>query len=214
MSLCYDYFIKILLIGNKGVGKTTFIYKFLNKKDEKVVPTIGLDYHHKFIETTHGIIKIRIWDTSGNCTYDTVLDRYSRACHGFIFFYDISNNESLLDIEKWINKIELCIEGKLYEKNIDYILIGTKSDLHDNINIKDLLRIKEKYNCDSFTYNHLSDTSEKHIYHLINKILNNQYTKNQLFKSIDKRDTNEKNIVLFEVNDYEIILNKNSGCCC
>lgn len=205
-----------MLIGDKGVGKTTFIYNFMNKKDEKIVPTIGLDYHEKFIETIHGIIKLRVWDSSGNCTYDTVLDKYCKSCHGFIFFYDITNNESLLGIEKWIDKIESCIEGKLYKKNIDYILIGNKSDLHDNINNKDLTRIKDKYICDSFTSNYISkaSSSDKHIFYLINKILNNQDTKHKLFKSLCNRRNEDNNIVLFEISNYEIVLNKNSGCCC
>ena len=201
----YDYFIKIILIGDKGVGKTSFIYNYL-KKNEKIYSTIGLDYHDKYIDTKNNeyTIKLRIWDTSGQYTYANTIENYFKTCHGFIFFYDISNNESLLNIEKWIERIESFIDGKIYEKNIDYILIGNKSDLNDRINTNDLNRILTKYNFELFTCNNTSNTGNKYITHLIKKILLNQDLTNR------ELDRNE---VSFNISNYDIMINKNSDCC-
>lgn len=198
-----------MLIGNKNVGKTTFIYNFLNKKDTKIQPTIGFDYHDTFIEAKQGVVKLRIWDLSGSFTYENVFDKYVKSCHGFIFFYDVSNNESLLDIETWVKRIESCIEGKIYEKNIDYILIGNKSDLYEKTN-KDLTRIKDDYIFESFTNNHLYGKPQKYVFYLVSKILNNQNTKNTIFKILDDKD----GIVLYDSDNYEIVINRNACCYC
>ena len=62
----YDHMIKILMIGESGVGKTCMLHKFNN--GEFVVnhlPTIAIDFKVKFFDVKGTKLKMQIWDTAG-----------------------------------------------------------------------------------------------------------------------------------------------------
>ena len=57
---------KIVLIGDGGVGKTTFIKRHLTGEfEKKYVATMGAEVHPMNFFTTHGEIKLDVWDTAG-----------------------------------------------------------------------------------------------------------------------------------------------------
>jgi Ras-related protein Rab-7A len=60
-------FIKIVAIGDSGVGKTSLIQMFENAKfTESFKPTIGADFSNKEIRTSNGrLVTLQIWDTAG-----------------------------------------------------------------------------------------------------------------------------------------------------
>ena len=44
----YDYLIKLLALGDSGVGKTTFLYRYTdNKFSRKFTTTVGIDFREK-----------------------------------------------------------------------------------------------------------------------------------------------------------------------
>lgn len=44
----YDYLIKLLALGDSGVGKTTFLYRYTdNKFNPKFITTVGIDFREK-----------------------------------------------------------------------------------------------------------------------------------------------------------------------
>ena len=72
MSSEYDYFFKILLIGNKSGGKTSFISLYIGYYNDNFYTTIGVEYVRlfyfflqklKIIELFEKKIKLQIWDT-------------------------------------------------------------------------------------------------------------------------------------------------------
>lgn len=200
-----DHFIKLLLIGDNNVGKTSFLNKFLNK-NEKIYKTIGLDYCDTYLDTIKGIIKLRIWDTSGSFTYERIIDTYYRTCHGIIFFY--SDNNTLINIENWIKNIENVIGCKFNKSNIDCILIENKSDLELDIDHKKREEIINKYGFKLFKSNYNQDNKES-VYYLLNKILTNQDTKHSIFKKIDKDEYEMDDNIFLEFCNFEIIIKLN-----
>lgn len=63
----YDYLIKLLIIGDLGVGKTCFLRKFLHDNStDPSISTIGIDFSIKTIEIDGKTVKIQIWDTAIN----------------------------------------------------------------------------------------------------------------------------------------------------
>ena len=62
----YDYIMKMIIIGDSGVGKSSLLYRYQqNKFVQNYIMTIGLNYVWK-IQQINGIkIKLQIWDTAG-----------------------------------------------------------------------------------------------------------------------------------------------------
>jgi small GTP-binding protein len=62
----YDYVLKLLLLGDSGVGKSSILLRFA---DDKFVDhqsaTIGVDFKVKFMEVLGKRFKVSIWDTAG-----------------------------------------------------------------------------------------------------------------------------------------------------
>lgn len=52
---------KIVLIGNGGVGKTTWVKSIYGNFDESYKPTLGVEVH----PITYGDTRFNIWDTAG-----------------------------------------------------------------------------------------------------------------------------------------------------
>jgi len=62
----YDYLIKLLVIGNSGVGKTNMLLKFCeNNFMTSHLTTIGIDFKIKTITIGKDKIRLQIWDTAG-----------------------------------------------------------------------------------------------------------------------------------------------------
>lgn len=212
----YDYEINLIVLGDKNVGKTTFLQNFLKNNNEKIIPTVGLDFYKTYINTNKGIVKCSISDSSGAEEYYSLAQSYFRSSNGILFFYDKSNNQSLLNIEKWITNFEKetqnCI---LYEENnypqFDYILIENKQDLYDDIDEKFRENILKKYKFDLFKCSYIDNLNHFNlpILYLIKKILINP---NQNIKPFDK-DIDEDEFILLNLKDYEILINKENCSC-
>lgn len=65
-NLNYDYFLKAVLVGNSGVGKTSYLTRFADDEfDENYLPTIGVDFKFKIFPVLNKNIKLQVWDTAG-----------------------------------------------------------------------------------------------------------------------------------------------------
>ena len=57
---------KLVMVGDGGVGKTTFVKRHLTGEFEKeYYATYGVDVSQISFHTTHGLIKFNVWDTAG-----------------------------------------------------------------------------------------------------------------------------------------------------
>ena len=62
-----DYLIKLIIIGESGVGKTSILTMYCDQFFTNAsVNTIGVDFKIKNIETNGKKIKLQVWDTTGN----------------------------------------------------------------------------------------------------------------------------------------------------
>ena len=62
----YDYVLKILLLGDSGVGKSSILFRFAEDKFfDNQSATIGVDFKVKFMEVLDMKFKVAIWDTAG-----------------------------------------------------------------------------------------------------------------------------------------------------
>ena len=73
MSSEYDYLVKILIVGESGVGKTCVLQRFEQGGfSVNHLPTIAIDFKMKIIDCKGKRLKMQIWDTAGQERFNTL----------------------------------------------------------------------------------------------------------------------------------------------
>ena len=121
--------IKIIMLGNSLVGKTSFIIKYIEDKfQENYIATLGLDFKQKNIKLKNGKeIRVRIFDTAGQERFKSVSLSFIKKANGIILMYDISNKSTFDALEVWMKSIKENANDKL-----PIILAGNKSDISED----------------------------------------------------------------------------------
>ena len=121
----FDIKLKIMVLGESMVGKTSLITRYTNDKfGGRYLCTVGIDFQKKKIEKNGKKVLLQIWDTAGQERFRNVTKNYFQASQGFILAYDLNNKESFEKVQYWVEEIKSNAEEK-----IKCILIGTKCDL-------------------------------------------------------------------------------------
>ena len=120
-----DYKIKIIVVGDSGVGKTNLINRFASDKfDTNSKATIGVEFVYKALKINKEVIKVEVWDTAGQERYRAITSSYYKGAKGAIIVYDITNEDSFNNVESWMN--EVTKKGKT---DMQFLLVGNKKDL-------------------------------------------------------------------------------------
>jgi Ras-related protein Rab-18 len=85
--------VKVLLIGDSGVGKSSLLLRFIDDAFEEVSPTIGVDYKQKLVQQGSKRLRLTIWDTAGQERFRTLTSSYYRGAHAIVFVYDLTRRE-------------------------------------------------------------------------------------------------------------------------
>ena len=63
-------FVKVIIVGDSGVGKTSLLNRFCYSKfDPTLAPTIGTDFSTKIIKKNETILRLQLWDVAGFIKY-------------------------------------------------------------------------------------------------------------------------------------------------
>lgn len=121
----YDRIVKLLIVGNSGIGKSNLLNRFVDDKyTPDFISTIGIDFKTKFIEIDNKIIKVQMFDVAGAERFITITSTYYRGSHGIILSYAINDLQSFNNVTRWANNVsDNC------NHYVDRILIGNKCDL-------------------------------------------------------------------------------------
>ena len=118
--------IKIILLGNSGVGKTNLINIAIGvsfNEDEKT--TTASSFSVKKIILNRQEYRINLWDTIGQEQFRQLTKIFFNNSKIVIFVYDISSKTSFEALPGWINDVDEQI-GNNYIKG----LVANKSDLY------------------------------------------------------------------------------------
>ena len=125
----YDYLIRLILIGDSGVGKTSFLVRFSedhfqSSTDEgQHIATIGIDFKIKRVSLDGKNIKLQIWDTAGQERFRTITQTYYKSANGIILAYDCTSKESFENVRNWLEQIKEHANPDVHK-----LLIATKDD--------------------------------------------------------------------------------------
>jgi Ras-related protein Rab-8A len=123
----YDLLIKLLLIGDSGVGKSCLLLRFCEDQfTPSFITTIGIDFKIRTIDLDGKKVKLQVWDTAGQERFKTITTAYYRGAMGILLVYDVCDEKSFNNIRSWYSNVQ-----QHASENVVLILVGNKSDMVD-----------------------------------------------------------------------------------
>ena len=124
-----DRFVKIILLGEPGVGKTSIINRYINNEYNEDSPsTYGSSFTTKVVIKDNRKYFVNVWDTSGQEKYRSVTNLFINGSNIVILVYAINSKQSFEGLDYWYNTIKEKLEGDNYVLAV----VGSKIDLMDN----------------------------------------------------------------------------------
>ena len=128
----YDLSFKMIVIGDAGVGKSSLTAKATKDMFEETYSvTVGFEFMVFNVKINDTIVKLQIWDTSGQEIYRSLTSGFYRNASLAMMVYAIDNIESFYHIESWLKEIKLQSNP-----DIKIFLIGNKADLEEERQVK------------------------------------------------------------------------------
>jgi small GTP-binding protein len=122
-----DFLVKIVLIGDSGVGKTNLLSRFTRDQfNPESKSTIGVEFATKTLEVEGKNVKAQIWDTAGQERYRAITSAYYRGAIGAMLLYDITTSLTFSSLSRWLQELR-----ENADPNIVVMLVGNKSDLSE-----------------------------------------------------------------------------------
>jgi small GTP-binding protein len=135
---------KVVIGGQSGVGKTSLLRRYATGKfDTSTLSTIGVDFETKKIIVDDLDILLNLWDFAGEQKFRVLFPSYVSGASGALILYDITNKDSLYDLENWMEVID-NVENPPRTR----LLIEHKIDLEDKrvVTRQDANKFHKKYN--------------------------------------------------------------------
>jgi len=143
-----DYVFFLVIVGESGVGKTSILNRFVNDTfAETVPPTEGVNFGLQSVMVDNTKIGLEIWDVSGE-ERTRVPTSYYKDCKGVLAVYDISNRESFLKLEKWIEDSNR-LSGRNFLDTGKW-LVGNKSDKDREVTVQEAQQFAKRMNMNHF----------------------------------------------------------------
>jgi len=123
-----DYRLKLVVVGDPGVGKTSTILRFTDNAFLRTyVPTLGVSITEKIFNGKSGVIEMILWDIAGQAKFETMRRHFYQGAEAILLIFDLTNRHSFTSIKSWYNDVMKNME-KHHHKMMGYIF-GNKDDL-------------------------------------------------------------------------------------
>ncbi len=131
-----DFLWKIIACGQGGVGKTTFLLRYLTDKFvSNTALTVGVQLHTHNLERQGKKIGLVLWDLGGQDRFRFIQPTYVKGAVASLVFFDASRSFTLFEIREWVDLIR-----KNALPNSPILLVGTKIDIVDQEDIEDTIK--------------------------------------------------------------------------
>jgi GTP-binding nuclear protein Ran len=130
--------IKVLLVGDGGVGKSTFVKRLLTGSfEQRYNPTLGVEVKSIVFKTNRGLINFNCWDCAGQKKFGGLRDGYYIMAQAAIVMFDVTARSTYEHSANWMEDIRRVCGG------IPVVLCGNKSEVEDRkVSAEDVQKAK------------------------------------------------------------------------
>eukprot|EP01087_Luapelamoeba_hula_P006219 TRINITY_DN162_c0_g1_i1.p1 TRINITY_DN162_c0_g1~~TRINITY_DN162_c0_g1_i1.p1 ORF type:complete len:215 (+),score=49.12 TRINITY_DN162_c0_g1_i1:64-708(+) len=159
---------KLILVGDGGVGKTTFVKRHLTGEfEKKYVATLGVEVHPLPFTTNFGQIVFNCWDTAGQEKFGGLRDGYYIQGQAAIIMFDVTARLTYKNVPNWHRDLVRVCE------NIPIVLVGNKVDVKERKVKAKAITFHRKKNLQYYDVSAKSNYNfEKPYLYLARKLLN------------------------------------------
>jgi Ras-related protein Rab-7A len=120
--------LKVIVLGDSGVGKTSLMNQYVNRKfTNQYKATIGADFLTKEVMIEDKLVTMQIWDTAGQERFQSLGVAFYRGADACVLVYDVTNEKSFRQLDSW--REEFLIQAMPRDpENFPFIVLGNKVD--------------------------------------------------------------------------------------
>eukprot|EP01139_Manchomonas_bermudensis_P005072 Amastigsp_a174612_161.p1 type:complete len:220 gc:universal Amastigsp_a174612_161:871-212(-) len=124
-----DFGLKIVLLGDTGVGKTTILNRQIETAGAPFRPattsTIGITFKSRLYSIDGSVFRIEYWDSPGADRYKSMCSRICAGAAGAVLVYDVTSKSSFEHLEDWLAQAEK-------HRTLPKVLVANKADASDD----------------------------------------------------------------------------------
>ncbi|BES98123.1 unnamed protein product [Nesidiocoris tenuis] len=123
--------LKVIILGDSGVGKTSLMNQYVNKKfSYQYKATIGADFLTKEVMVDDRVVTMQIWDTAGQERFQSLGVAFYRGADCCVLVFDVAAPNTFKSLDSWRDEflIQACPRDP---ENFPFVVLGNKVDLEN-----------------------------------------------------------------------------------
>eukprot|EP00898_Chlorokybus_atmophyticus_P002242 jgi/Chlat1/3018/Chrsp201S03270 len=144
---------KVVVVGDQSVGKTCLVLKYF----QGVFPpnyksTIGVDFFWQkyLLQEFNMTFTLHIWDTAGQEKFRSLSRAYYRGAGACLACFDLGSIESLRNVHKWVQEVEMENRAAVTKGEFCVFLIGCKGDMFQGVSREHAEALAAQMNAEYF----------------------------------------------------------------
>lgn len=124
--------LKVIILGDSGVGKTSLMHRYVNDKySQQYKATIGADFLTKEVTVDDKIATMQVWDTAGQERFQSLGVAFYRGADCCVLVYDVTNSKSFENIRTW--RDEFLVHANVSSpETFPFVILGNKIDIEES----------------------------------------------------------------------------------
>lgn len=121
--------LKVIILGDSGVGKTSLMNQYVHKRfSNQYKATIGADFLTKEVMIDDKLVTLQIWDTAGQERFQSLGVAFYRGADSCVLVHDITEAKSFDSLESWMDEF-LAHAAPRNADNFPFVVLGNKADM-------------------------------------------------------------------------------------
>lgn len=123
--------LKVIILGDSGVGKTSLMNQYVNKKfSNQYKATIGADFLTKEVMVDDRLVTMQIWDTAGQERFQSLGVAFYRGADCCVLVFDVTMPNTFKNLDGW--RDEFLIQASPRDpEHFPFVVIGNKIDMEN-----------------------------------------------------------------------------------